>query len=181
MKTFYIVDIDDTILDIKGFVENSFGLEIKAIKEKEHKSYAINYKEVFSELKKINVYDAQNGAQLHEPARVFMRNAHKQGSLVVFVSSNISKKTSKQKAEFAKYLIDEYGLAYDSNIGYFRMCENYSEFKKIVDSIKLSRSSPLLVDDSDERLGYASFLGVDYVMKKQPWNKCYEEEAVVVF
>ena len=44
MKTFYIVDIDDTILDIKGFVENSFGLEIKAIKEKEHKSYAINYK-----------------------------------------------------------------------------------------------------------------------------------------
>ena len=34
MKTFYIVDIDDTILDIKGFVENSFGLEIKAIKEK---------------------------------------------------------------------------------------------------------------------------------------------------
>ena len=132
-------------------------------------------------LKKINVYDAQNGAQLHEPARVFMRNAHKQGSLVVFVSSNISKKTSKQKAEFAKYLIDEYGLAYDSNIGYFRMCENYSDFKKIVDSIKLSQSSPLLVDDSDERLGYASFLGVDYVMKKQPWNKCYEEEAVVVF
>ena len=36
MKTFYIVDIDDTILDIKGFVENSFGLEIKAIKEKEN-------------------------------------------------------------------------------------------------------------------------------------------------
>ena len=84
MKTFYIIDIDDTILDIKGFVENSFGLEIKAIKEKEHKSYAINYKEVFSELKKINVYDAQNGAQLHEPARVFMRKRSKTRKLSCF-------------------------------------------------------------------------------------------------